>query len=272
MEVDTRVKTAAILLPLAVLAILYLPDWLLAIVFALVGIAAAIEWSELCGFPPVLYENPLTTQRSLFIIAVIAGLLLAWVLRAGAIFYLTLISLIWGWLLVELIRNKRTLARPIGAAAIGWVAIVGCGLAFFVLIGEGDAGRKLILSLLFIVWAADIGAYYTGRAFGRRALAPAISPGKTIEGAIGAMLLSLLVAALIGLLLWNSLSILWLLLAIVVTLVSIVGDLIESREKRASGKKDSGKLLPGHGGLLDRVDSTLAAAPVFTLGTLLPLA
>lgn len=271
MVVDARVKTAAIMLPVAVLAILYLPPALLVLLFVLIGVAAATEWFDLCGFAPVMYENPLTTPRTIFLGTIVAGLLLAWLLKAGAFFYLTLISAFWVLLLLEIATGKRILPRPIGAAAIGWVAIVGCGLSFFVLINEGDAGRKLILALLFIVWSADIGAYYSGRRFGRRRLAPAISPGKTVEGAVGAVSLALFVAILIGLLLWNSLSWYWLLLAVVVTLISIVGDLVESREKRASGTKDSGSLLPGHGGLLDRVDSTLAAAPIFVLGTLMPV-
>lgn len=259
------------MLPLAVVAILYLPPVLLVLLFALIGTAAAMEWFDLCGFAPSVYENPLTTPRAIFIGAIVAGLFFAWLLKAGASFYLTIISAFWVVLLLELATGKRILARPIGAAVIGWVAVVGCGLSFFVLIDEGDAGRKLILSLLFIVWSADIGAYYSGRRFGRRRLAPSISPGKTVEGAVGAIVAALLVAALMGLLLWSSLSWYWLLLAIVVALISIVGDLVESREKRASGTKDSGRLLPGHGGLLDRLDSTLAAAPIFVLGTLIPV-
>ncbi len=125
-----------------------------------------------------------------------------------------------------------------------------------------------------IVWVADIGAYFTGRRWGRRKLAPAISPGKTWEGALGALLL---VAA------YGVAGAWWftaspadgaVLLAVVLVAgsVSIVGDLFESLLKRAAQRKDSGTLLPGHGGVLDRIDSLTAAMPVFALGTLaLPL-
>jgi len=270
MVIDTRVKTAAVLVPLAVLAVLYLPTAILIIVFIAIGMAAAFEWVEFCGFRKPVYENPLTTANSLFVLAVGVGLLLAWWLRGGAFFYLVLVSLFWCVLLFELITGRRFLAPPTGTVVVGWVSIVGCGIAVFYLLGEGADGRKLLLALLFVVWAADIGAYYAGRQFGRRPLAASISPAKTIEGAIGGLLLAVIVALIFAMILWGQQSFYWLLVVTVVAAVSIVGDLVVSREKRAAGLKDSGRLLPGHGGLLDRIDSTLAASPVFVLGVLLP--
>jgi phosphatidate cytidylyltransferase len=134
--------------------------------------------------------------------------------------------------------------------------------------GLGDTGPYFVLALFVIIWLADSGAYFAGRAFGRHKLSPHVSPGKTWAGVGGAVLATLTAAVL---LVWGGASsgaglAGLLLLAVVVTLVSIGGDLWESRLKREAGMKDSGSLLPGHGGMLDRIDSLLAAAPVFGLG------
>ena len=125
--------------------------------------------------------------------------------------------------------------------------------------------------MLLIVWAADTGAYFAGRTFGKRKLAPHISPGKTIAGLFG----GLITAPLVALLAVHLMPIagiepaILIPLVLVTALVSVGGDLLISLHKRTSGHKDSGKLLPGHGGILDRVDSLLAAAPFFALGVLL---
>ena len=115
----------------------------------------------------------------------------------------------------------------------------------------------LLLFALLVVWAADIGAYFVGKRFGRVKLAPNISPGKTWEGVLGGMLLSYWFEARLAALLPFCLG---------VAGVSIIGDLTVSMFKRTAGVKDSGKLFPGHGGVLDRIDSVAAAAPVFALG------
>ena len=119
-----------------------------------------------------------------------------------------------------------------------------------------------------LVWVADTGAYFSGRRFGRNKLAPAISPGKTREGVLGAMVLvtvySIIAAYYFGL--DFSGTVYLLLLAVILTLVSVAGDLYESVLKREHGVKDSGRILPGHGGALDRIDSVLAAMPVFVAG------
>ena len=118
-----------------------------------------------------------------------------------------------------------------------------------------------------VVAAADIGGYFAGRKFGKRKLAPAVSPGKTWEGFSGGLIANLLLGSLIAYLTGSNIG---LLLAIVVptSLFSVLGDLLESMVKRHAGVKDSGVILPGHGGILDRVDSITAAAPVFALAVL----
>jgi phosphatidate cytidylyltransferase len=129
----------------------------------------------------------------------------------------------------------------------------------------------MLMYLLTLVWLADIGAYFSGRKFGRRKLAPTISPGKTWEGVYGGVGANLVWMLLIY---WLTdgfeigLS-QFLLIGVATVLISVVGDLFESILKREAGVKDSGKLLPGHGGILDRIDSMIAASPVFVSGLLL---
>ena len=125
----------------------------------------------------------------------------------------------------------------------------------------------LIVAVMVLVWAADVGAYFAGRAFGRRKLAPKVSPGKSWEGLVGGLLASLLITLGVGLYRdWAASELLAALAgAAVVVLISVVGDLAESMFKRQAGVKDSSNLLPGHGGVLDRIDSLTAAIPVFAV-------
>ncbi|MBP6597750.1 MAG: phosphatidate cytidylyltransferase, partial [Arenimonas sp.] len=133
---------------------------------------------------------------------------------------------------------------------------------------EQPLGPRWTLFALALVWAADSGAYFAGSRFGRRKLAPSISPGKTWEGVLGglaaSMLLAVAVLPMLGLA-WPALPAL-VLLTLVTAAISVAGDLFESLMKRQSGVKDSGALLPGHGGLMDRLDSLLAALPIFAVG------
>jgi phosphatidate cytidylyltransferase len=128
-------------------------------------------------------------------------------------------------------------------------------------------GNWLIMAVMVLVWGADIGAYFSGRAFGKRKLAPAVSPGKSWEGVYGGLALTLLITLVVGVVReWETKQILVALIgAAVVVLISVVGDLTESMFKRQAGIKDSSNLLPGHGGVLDRIDSLTAAIPVFAV-------
>ena len=132
-------------------------------------------------------------------------------------------------------------------------------------------GGEMLLFVLTLVWVADIGAYFSGRRFGRNKLAPAISPGKTREGVFGGMIANLLWITLVyqysqG---WGLSLPQFVLVGMLASLASVVGDLFESILKREAGVKDSGKLLPGHGGMLDRIDSVIAATPVYISGIIL---
>jgi phosphatidate cytidylyltransferase len=152
----------------------------------------------------------------------------------------------------------------------GLVVLLGLWLAVVHLHGHSERGPELVLFLMLLIWTADTAAFFTGRRWGKTKLAPIISPGKTWAGVYGA----LVGAAAAGLLLswWLSLSSVLtavaVMICVVTAFVSVVGDLYESLVKRRRGVKDSGRLLPGHGGMLDRIDSLTAAAPVFTLGVL----
>lgn len=154
----------------------------------------------------------------------------------------------------------------IGRLAMGLLILVPAWLALVVL-AHLEGGRWLILLVVLIVAGADVGAFFSGRAFGRRKLAPAVSPGKTLEGLAGGLVTVMAVTTLFLLLnpahqsLWWQ----WTLVVVLTALASVLGDLVESMVKRHRGVKDSGVLLPGHGGLLDRIDSLSAALPVFTL-------
>ena len=129
-------------------------------------------------------------------------------------------------------------------------------------------GPWILLYLLSLVWVADTGAYFTGRKFGKNKLAPAISPGKTLEGVAGGIAANIVWISLVFSLTdgWGVDYLYFLVLGIVTSLISVVGDLYESVIKRGAGFKDSGKILPGHGGVLDRIDSIIAATPVFIAG------
>ena len=165
------------------------------------------------------------------------------------------------WLIAApfwLARGVSAQARP-ALVASGFIVIVPAALALALL------PAREVLAVLVLVWIADTAAYFVGRAWGRRKLAPAISPGKTWEGAagglVGALAYAIILAAFSDPVAWGS----WLAAAAVLAAVSIVGDLFESAAKRQAGVKDSGALLPGHGGILDRIDSATATLPLAAL-------
>jgi len=161
-------------------------------------------------------------------------------------------AILWGHPLTRLLMGVLVLIPT-------WLAIVYVRLQ--------PQGAWLVVMIAAIVAAADTGGYFSGRRFGKHKLAPSVSPGKTLEGFMGGLFSNILLAVLIA---YVSKSNLWLLLAIVIptSLFSVLGDLLESMVKRHAGVKDSGVILPGHGGILDRVDSITAAAPVFALALL----
>ena len=270
-----RLLTALVLLPLLLAAIFGLASAPLYLVLAGIGVLAAWEW---CGFMAVTR----TLHRLAYGTVMALALAAAWWQTQGAANALApaIAGLAW-WLLAFVLVLRFPRSFPNGPwpllrmAPLGLLLIVSTLITIAALHRQANGPWRLMF-MLFIVFAADVGAYLVGRNYGKRKLAPAVSPGKSIEGALGGLVLVALWAAAAGPYVFqiDSLPQLALLIAISVftAAVSIIGDLTESLFKRLRNLKDSGTLLPGHGGILDRIDSILAAAPVFYLGvTLLAL-
>jgi phosphatidate cytidylyltransferase len=251
-----RILTALVLAPLVLLTILWLPHTAAAVVFALLVLAGAWEWSAFPGFTR-------HSARLGYVALVAACLALVWLAqRNGAIDGLLYSAALWWMLAIVWIVVLPTRIAPLSAAFAGLLVLLPAWLALTEL---HAVGRELLLFLLLLVVAADVGAYFAGRQFGKHKLAPRVSPGKTWEGVIGG-LVAAAILALVGVWWFEMEAMTFVLLCAIVVIASIVGDLTESMFKRHAGLKDSGNLLPGHGGVLDRVDSVTAAAPIFLLG------
>lgn len=265
-----RVVTALVLAPLAMAAIWLLPTGGVAILFAIVVGLGALEWARLVGI-----TRPL--PQLLYLFGLLLLLIVGWVFFRSTLAKEPVFLLATLWWLAALFLLRRfsrqggvTIAAPTGLnTVLGYVVLGSAWLAMVVLHGMA-AGPYFVTLLLLLVWGADTGAYFAGRRFGRRKLAIRISPGKTWEGAVGGLLLALVAGVVLHLLLGPASPSLPMLVPIIVitVLFSIVGDLFESMIKRQHGAKDSGNLLPGHGGILDRIDSLTAAAPIFVMGLL----
>jgi phosphatidate cytidylyltransferase len=263
-----RVITALILAPLAVLAVLWLPTIVFAVFIALLVLVGAWEWSRLAGIKP-------RAARSLLLLPHVAILVGLWWLGQPALLVTAWVGAAW-WLLALLWLWQRQFAASDTSAnrllklLAGLLMFVPAWAALVLLHGDPDRGPAWALFGVMLAWAADTFAYFVGRRFGGAKLAPNISPGKTWAGFWGGMAGTLLVAsvgaALFGLGLISALQLVA--LAVVVCLASVLGDLFESLIKRHSGAKDSGRIVPGHGGALDRLDSLVAAMPVFLCGKL----
>ncbi len=258
-----RLTTGVLLAGPLVLAVLFLPLPAVAGLFALFVLAAAWEWAGLCGVGT-------RSGQAAYVVLVALLLFACYVFRESRLpLLLDLLALAW-WLsgLVLILRYegrdwRRSPPAPVWLSA-GLLVLVPSWLA---LVWLQAFSPGLTLLLLVVVWAADSLAYFSGRRWGRHRLAPRVSPGKTLEGLAGGVLGSLLLAFLL-LLIAPASGLPWPLLmggCLLAVLFSVLGDLLESLCKRVAGIKDSGSLLPGHGGVLDRIDSLTAAAPVFTL-------
>ena len=266
--------------------ILVFPAWAVALILALAAAAAGREWGRMIP------------DRIVFVPIIILSVLVSGIIAFGhSPYWLGLICALsllgWGVALVWIARFERGLEvrflkHSKGHLIAGWWVIVPtwCALVYHLLQNPGSSGsgmslpespvsdwrdwqgQWLLLFILLLVWAADTGAYFFGRIFGKHPLAENTSPGKSLEGVAGGLVAVIALTLATGLFAgWPRTEILAFgSLAVVVFLFSVLGDLFESLAKRHRGIKDSGRLLPGHGGILDRMDSLSAAAPAFAVG------
>lgn len=265
-----RILTASVLAIVFVSILFYLPWFIFSAAIGIVMLIGAWEWANLSGLNSFL-------SRMLYV-AVIAAIScgLAWITiwsdDIALLKTLLIAACVWWAVSLLWIQSFPTSAIIWGSIparlVMGMFVLIPAWLSHVFLRVE-PSGAWLILLVVFLVAAADIGAYFSGRAVGRRKLAPAVSPGKSWEGVIGGAIFALILAITFNLLLGGGDAWLSLFLIVVPTaLVSVIGDLLESMVKRHRGVKDSSQLLPGHGGVLDRIDGLLAAAPVFALAVI----
>ena len=263
-----RLLTAAILIPVFLAALFLMDELGFAVFLTVILVFSLYEWANLSGIQSIAIKLAYIT----------AGVAIAVMFQYSGLVGQSMFVLVFALWLVVVLRlfqyGKQVHAQevPVGNGPLAWLdgyfVLLPTVLGLQVLKAEDAYAPLLLVIFFFIIWSADTGAYLAGRTWGKHKLAPAISPGKTIEGLVGGLVAALLIAALVGVLMWE-LSIakilLWLLAITLVTLFSVAGDLFESIYKRRAGVKDSGKLLPGHGGVLDRIDSACAALPPYML-------
>jgi len=271
----SRIITALILIPIVIAALFLLPPMGFALVTLAVCMLAAWEWGQLAGF---------AARPQRIWLAILCGFLLALMMLSVPAYHQSVHQLqiagpLWlslGWWLVALLlvlfypgsaalwRNSRTLRLIFGLLTIvpffwGMLALRQFGYE-----ENHFTGAWWLLYVMLLVWGADSGAYMFGKLFGKHKLAPKVSPGKTWEGLVGGLVTSAVISWLFGRYApLNVVPMTLLVCSVIAALASVLGDLTESMFKREAGIKDSGHLIPGHGGILDRIDSLTAAVPVF---------
>jgi phosphatidate cytidylyltransferase len=257
-----RIITALILLPLALCGFFLLDVGAFSVFIGCVIALAAWEWARLSG----LQTQP--GRVGYAVVVMVCLLILHWVPLLVPL--VLALAIPWWlaavWLVVGYPDSARHWSSTSVRLAIGLLVLLPAWQGL-VILKQSALGNWLILAVMVLVWVADVGAYFAGRTFGKHKLAPRVSPGKSWEGLVGGLLASLLVALIVGVVRgWPSRELVFGLCgAGLVVLVSVVGDLTESMFKRQVGIKDSSNLLPGHGGVLDRIDSLTAAVPVFAV-------
>lgn len=254
-----RIITALILLPLVLWAIFGLTNHWFALVMAVPVLIGAYEWANMMGVETV-------KQRAPFVALVGVGLSIAFWFELK---WLCTVAILWWILAAYWVKGFPDSASAwsgrLSMSVMGWITLVPAWLGIVMLQGQQD-GAWLLLYVLLLVWGADTGAYFAGRQWGKRKMAPKVSPGKSIAGLVGGLVTTGVIALAVAML-TNISSAVGLVAFFVVSMftvfASVLGDLVESMVKRQRGIKDSGSILPGHGGILDRVDSVTAAVPVY---------
>ncbi|WP_020406475.1 phosphatidate cytidylyltransferase [Hahella ganghwensis] len=262
-----RVVTALIIAPLFLVGVFATNILGFALFLGGIVTVGAWEWARIAGWNDQL-------PRVSFAIATAVCLVLAWHLPAMVVLGVALVWWMFAFYLILQFPSSSSIWQPVWLRCLAgllvlvpaWKALVSLR-AGVMQVNPEISTVWLVLYIFLIVWAADIGAYFAGKTFGRRKLAPAVSPGKSVEGALGGLVAVSVLPFVVAPLLQISPSqtgVLWM-MTLSAAIFSIVGDLLESLGKRVVGIKDSSQILPGHGGILDRIDSVTAAAPIFVL-------
>lgn len=261
-----RVITAVILASVIISSVIFLPTDFLALVLAIVIALGAWEWSACAGFIVRSHRIAYVCIIMICLMVCLSQLYQPWMI------YIVGCGLLWWAIAIFLVmyyqKHKHiNLTSRFLKAVIGVLIIVPAWLSLL-LIHAQESGVVLLLFLFLLIWLADIAAYFSGRRFGNKKLASHVSPGKSWEGVYGSVIMSLLFAGLYAAYaeMQAMYAVLFLALVVFTVCFSILGDLVESMFKRMAGVKDSSNILPGHGGVLDRIDSLTSAAPVFFAG------
>lgn len=267
-----RVITALVLFFAAIYCIFFLSNAMFALVMGIVVLLGAYEWAGFARFP-----SQLAKLAFVFIVATViySIWLVNFILSSQVMNFIAAAFWLMNFILVVKYPGSASFwkSRPLIIALIGillltltWYSVISVHAIQDFEFGQSTlSGSYLLFFSLMLVWSADTGAYFSGKRFGKNKLAPQVSPGKTWEGVAGGLLLALFIAFLFSLFYHGSVQdyLNVFMITIVTVAFSVIGDLMESMFKRQTGIKDSGNLLPGHGGILDRIDGVTAAGPVF---------
>ena len=267
-NLSRRVVTAVLLVPALVAAVLWSPSAYFVAGAAVLVAAGSWEWAGLS-------TGSSQGRRVAYVAATIVAMVLFYRFARSPAALLVSCAVGATWWAVALLRvvgaqRGRYAMSPAASwlhGLCGWLVLLPAFSALILLHESGPQGRWWILLLLVFVWSADIGAFFIGRRYGRRRLASRLSPGKSWEGAIGGAAVCLAIGIGVALGAGDTYASPWVfpMLGLGIALISVLGDLTESLAKRQAGVKDSGAFIPGHGGVLDRIDSLCAAAPCFAL-------
>lgn len=262
-----RILTALVLIPLVIVLVFFAPDWLVTLATTAVAILAAWE------FLGIAQQTGAKPPRIPILVSIGLLFLISFEWPDKLLTTVGVLSL--GLLVYCAFACPIEEVLSSAAASIFCLIYTGLTLVAIPFLRSSEGGKSALIFLFCAVWCGDIAALYVGRAWGRRKLAPRLSPNKTWEGTAGSVIGSVLVTVLLlalsvqftrrdfHFLVFSGTVLYWLLMAVLVNVAAQVGDLAESALKRSAGVKDSGTLLPGHGGILDRIDALLLAAPIF---------
>lgn len=267
MELRQRVITAAILIPVIILITFYAGTLVFAALLTGIISIGAWEWAGLSGWPA-------RSSKIIYAVIVFFLLITCFILRNSIVSSVVVVAAVIAWLFltawvtIQQRRKSLSMGNRFLKAVVGIMVLVPAWLSLVLIHKSDNFGAVYVIFLLALVWLADAAAYFTGHLWGKTKLASVISPGKTWEGGAGAIIVSAITGAVFALATGMQVPdiIIFSIICVITVAGSVVGDLTESLLKRIVNVKDSGSVFPGHGGVMDRIDSLTAAAPVFLAG------